>query len=113
MGDHQDGAGIFLEMVFKPLDTFGIEVVGRLIEQQNVGLCDQQAGEGNAAFFTAGQAFHAAIGWRAAQGLHRDFELVVERPAVHRVNRCLKLCHLVAQCFKVCVRLCHLCGRWR
>ncbi len=53
MGDHQHRSGIFLEVVFQPLDAFGIKVVGRFIEQQDVGLLDQQPGECNAAFFTA------------------------------------------------------------
>ncbi len=33
-----DGAGIFLQMPFQPGDRFGVEMVGRLVEQQQIGL---------------------------------------------------------------------------
>jgi hypothetical protein len=35
-----------------------------------------------------------AVAWRAAKRVHRDLELVVERPAVDGVDLLLKLAHL-------------------
>ena len=40
MGDHQHRAGILLEVVFQPFHRFCVEVVGRFVEQQDVGLLD-------------------------------------------------------------------------
>ena len=51
MGDHQHRAGIFLEVAFQPLDAFGVEVVGRLVEEQDRRLLDKQAGERDADHF--------------------------------------------------------------
>ena len=51
--DHQHGAGIFLEMVFEPFDGFSIQMVGRLVQEQDRGFLDQQAGQRNAALLTA------------------------------------------------------------
>ena len=42
MGHHQDGNGIFAQMFFKPRDCFGIEMVGRLVQKQEIGLAQQQ-----------------------------------------------------------------------
>ena len=97
MGDHQHRAGIFLEVVFQPLDALGVEVVGRLVEQQDRRLLDQQPGQRDAALLTARKVLDRPVGRRAAQRLHRDFELVVERPAVDRVDLALELAHLLHQ----------------
>ena len=44
-----------LELVFQPLDRREIEMVGRLIEQQDVGLRGDRAGKGCAARLAAGK----------------------------------------------------------
>jgi hypothetical protein len=38
----------------EPRDGFGVEVVRRFVEQQQIRFFKQQAGQGHAAFFTAG-----------------------------------------------------------
>ena len=53
MGDHQDGARIFLQMGFQPLNALGIKMVGRFIEEQDGGLLDQQSGQRDTALFPA------------------------------------------------------------
>ena len=55
MGNGDDGAGILLEKSFQPAHRFRIEVIGRFIEQQHVGLGEQQAAQGDAAYFATGQ----------------------------------------------------------
>ena len=97
VGDHQHRAGIFLEVVLEPLDAFGVEVVGRLVEQQDRGLLDQQPGQRDAALLAARQVLDRPVARRAAQRFHRDLELVVERPAVDRVDLVLQLAHLLHQ----------------
>ncbi len=49
MGDHDDGAGIIAQMMLEPGHAFGIEMVGRLVEQENVGLGEQQLAKRHAA----------------------------------------------------------------
>ncbi len=53
MGDEDDVARIIDQVLFQPLDAFGIEVVGRLVEQQDVGLFEQQLGQRDAALLAA------------------------------------------------------------
>ena len=72
-------------------------MVGRFVEQQDRRLLDQQAGERDAALFTARQAGHRRIRRRAAQCLHREFELAVERPAIDRVDLFLQRAHFFHQ----------------
>src|SRR5207249_345021 len=48
VGDGDDGARIFLEMTLQPSDRFGVEVVRRLVEQQQIGLLEEHAAERDA-----------------------------------------------------------------
>ena len=43
--DHQDRAGIIHQVILKPAERFEIEVIGRLIEHEEIGLHHQQARE--------------------------------------------------------------------
>ena len=81
-------------MLFEPLHALGVEMVGRLVEQQDVGLLEQQPGQRDAALLAAREIVDRGVAGRAAQRVHRDLELVVERPAVDRVDLLLKLAHL-------------------
>jgi hypothetical protein len=60
VGDGDDRAGIRLQVVLEPGDRFGVEVVGRLVEQQDVGLLQQQPAESDAAALAAGQVVDGA-----------------------------------------------------
>jgi hypothetical protein len=46
VGDRDHGAGEVLEEALEPAHRLGVEVVGRLVEQQHVGLGQQQIGTG-------------------------------------------------------------------
>ncbi len=51
---HQDhAAGEGFQVVLQPGHGLGVQVVGGLVQQQHVGLGQQQAGQGDAALFTA------------------------------------------------------------
>ena len=51
--DHRTGKAF--EIIFQPADRLGVEVVGRLVEQQQIRLASERAAERDAAFFTAGK----------------------------------------------------------
>ena len=53
MGDHDHGAGIVAQMMLEPGHAFRVEMVGRLIEQEDVGFCQQQAAERHASLLAA------------------------------------------------------------
>ncbi len=54
MGDRDDRAGVILQVMFEPGHRFGIEMVGRLVEQQNIRFLQKQAAHRDTAALAAG-----------------------------------------------------------
>lgn len=84
-------------MLFEPLHALGVEVVGGLVEEQQVGLGQQQLAQRDAAALTTGQVGHRLVGRRAAQRVHGLLELRVEVPRVGMVELLLQPAHLLHQ----------------
>ena len=84
-GDHR--SLVLLQVLFEPVDAFGVEVVGRFVEQQHVGLLQQQTAQCHPAPFAARKVLYRFVGIRTAQCVHRPFERGVELPAVLVVDR--------------------------
>ena len=84
VGDRDDRARVLLEEALEPVDRLGIEVVGRLVEQQQVGVAEEQPGERHATLLAAGQRRDVGVVGRAAQGVHRDVDVALEVPGVGR-----------------------------
>ena len=74
----------------QPTDL-GVKVVRRLIEQQDVGLLQQQTAQSNAAFFTAGKALDERLRRRAAKRVHRHLKPRVEVPRIGVIELFLNL----------------------
>ena len=55
MGHAHHRSGKALQKLLQPLDRLGIQVVGRLIQQQHVGLAEQQLTQGHPTLFAARQ----------------------------------------------------------
>ena len=55
VGDDDHRAGILAQRLFEPLDRFGVEMVGRLVQQQQVGLFQQRHAQGHAPPLAAGK----------------------------------------------------------
>ena len=95
MGDDEDRARIGAQMAFEPIDGFGVEMVGRLVEQQEVGLLEQEAAERNAAPLAAGERGHVGIVRRAAERVHRLFDLALEIPQALGLDLVLEARHFI------------------
>ena len=101
MGNDQDRARIGPQMAFQPVHRLGIEMVGRLVEQQHLGLRQQQLAQRDAALFAARQLRHVGVvGW-AAQRVHRLVDLAVEIPQALGLDLVLQLHHLVGGVVRV------------
>ena len=105
VGDGDDGARVLLEEPLQPLDRLGVEVVGRLVEQQQVGVLEQQPAERDAALLAAGQRGDVGVVGRAAQRVHRDVDVALEVPGVGRVDPVLERGLLGADGLVVGVRI--------
>ncbi len=88
-GDH--GALVPLEVVLQPGDGFGVEVVRRFVEEQDVGALEKQPAEGHAPLLAAGQDIHRGFPRRAPEGIHRHFQAGVEVPGIQVVELFLHL----------------------
>src|SRR6185503_20268929 len=95
--DRDDGAGEVLQESLEPRDGLGIQVVRRLVEQQHVGVRQEQAAQRDAAALSARQRLHARIPRRQAQRIGGDVELAFELPAADRVDGVLELALLLEQ----------------
>ncbi len=95
MGDGHDRARVLLEVPLQPGDRFGIEVIGWLVEQQQVRPLEENLAEGDATALAAGKGGGHGIGRRQPHGVHGDFNVAVELPGVGRVDGVLGLAQIL------------------
>ncbi len=101
VGDHQHRTGIFAKMLFQPSDRFCVEVVRRFVEEQQVGLRQQQLAERHPALLATGKIVDGGISRRAAQCIHRHLDLAVQVPEVLRVDDVLQLRALLGRFVRI------------
>ena len=106
--DGDDGAGVALQVLLQPQHGLGVQVVGGLVEQQQVGLLKEQLAERYPAPLATGEGADLRVPRRAAQRVHRLLKLAVEIPRVPVVQLLLQLSHLLKQVVGVVGR--HLLG---
>ena len=90
MGDGDDRAGVLVEEALEPLDRLGVEVVRRLVEEEQVGVLEQEPREGDAPLLAAGQGRDVGVVRRAAERLHRDLDVALDVPGVGGVDPVLE-----------------------
>ncbi len=95
MGHDEDGARVGAQVTFEPRHGLGIEMVGGLVEEQHLGLLEQELAQRHAAALAARQAVDVGILGRAAERVHRLVDLGVEVPQVLRLDLVLQGRHLV------------------
>ena len=77
-------------MLFEPANGFGVEVVGRFVEQENIGFGKEQSAKCHAAAFTAREVIDMHISRWTTQGIHRLFDARIEIPYILCVDFFLK-----------------------
>jgi hypothetical protein len=95
VGDDHHRARIGAQMLFQPRGGFGIEMVGRFVEQQQVGLAQQQLAQCDTATLATRQLGDVGILGRAAERFHRHLDLLFEIPQIEPVHLVLELGGLV------------------
>ena len=99
---------ILFQVPLEPIDRLGVEMVRRLIKQQQVGLFEERLAEGHAAAFAAGEGLGLGIaGWQT-HGVHGHFEVAVEVPEIAGVDDVLQVVELVGEFIEVGIGLGHL-----
>ena len=97
-------------MLLEPLHALSVEVVSGLVEQEQVGLLQEELAERDTALLASGEHAHVGIGRRAAQGIHGLLQLGVQIPGVAVVDFLLQLAHLSEEGVVVGVGVGHLRG---
>ena len=88
VADHHNGPGIDLQIIFQPFHGGKIQVVRGLVQNQQIGLLQQQLGQAQARVLAPGQhghAFAVSLG-REGHAVQDLFDLRVHVVAVGRVN---------------------------
>ena len=88
-GNHR--ALVLRQVLFEPVDALGIQVVRRFVEQQHVGLLQEQAAECHAATFATAQRIDWLVCWRTTKRVHCSLQLAVQVPGVCAVDDVLQL----------------------
>ena len=105
VGHRHHGAGEAGEELLQPVHRLGVEVVGRLVEQQHVGLRQQQAAQRDAALLAAGQVGDLRLPRRQAQGVGGDLQLLLGGVAVGGGEDRLQACLLGSERVEIGIRL--------
>ena len=95
MRDGDDRALVLGQVLLEPGHGLGVEMVGGLVEQQQVGCAQQQSAESDPAALAAGEDADVRVRRRQPQRVHRVFELGVEVPRVRGVDLGLDLAELL------------------
>ncbi len=95
VGDQHDAAGVVLEIALEPGHRLRVQMVGRLVQQQDVGLGQQQLGQRHAPLLAARELLDTRLARGAAQRVQRLLHLRVEVPQALRLDLVLQLGHLL------------------
>ncbi len=86
VGDGDDRAGITLQVLLEPLNGLGVQMVRRLVEKEDVRFLDEEPAERDAALLAAREHVDGGVGGRTTERVHRELELGLEPPAIHRLD---------------------------
>ena len=97
VGDGHDRAVVVAQEPLQPGHRLGVEVVGGLVQQQQIGPAQQQAAQGHPTTLTAREHVDRGVAGRDAQGVHGDLDRALEVPGAGRLDLALDLGLLLAQ----------------
>jgi hypothetical protein len=63
-----------VKVLFEPVDTFGVKVVGRFVEQKHVRFLQKQTAKSHTATFSPRKVFGLLVGRWQAKSVHGAFE---------------------------------------
>ena len=86
VGHCDDGAGVVLQCALEPGDGFCVEMVRGLVEEQQVGLGEQETGHRNPPDLAAGEVVDSGVARGSAERVHGDLDGALEVPGVDRFD---------------------------
>ena len=100
MGNEQHATFVIAQQTFEPKYRCKVQMVSRLIEQQNIRRTYQRTCQRNALLHTAGQSAHQRI-LDQIQTIKRCFNLVIQIPRIGRIQLDLNVVHALHQCLVI------------
>ena len=94
MGHGQDSTRVIGQVLLQPLHGLGVQVVRRLVEQQQVRLGEQELSQRYTTALATRKVGHRGVGRRAAQSFHGLLDLGINLPSIGGVQLFLQLAHL-------------------
>ena len=101
VSNRYDSAGVVLQEALEPCNRLGIEMVGGLVEQQQVGAREQKAGKRDTAAFATGQVGDLGITGRKAKGVACNVDGSLQVPRLGGFDSLFEVCLTVAKLFEV------------
>ena len=77
VGDHEQGAAGTFQIILQILDRIGVQVVGRLVEDQEIGFRGEHLREGDTLDLAAGKIAHPLVRPQAEVGQQADDAVLV------------------------------------
>ena len=93
--DEDDRAGVGREKRLEPFDRLDVEMVGRLVEQEQIGFRHERAGQQHAPAPAAGQRVERHVGVERQTGQH-ELDALLDAPAVALLELVLQTARGVA-----------------
>ncbi len=82
--DHR--SGVLFQVLLEPGDGAGVEVVGWLVEEEDVRLLQEEAAEGDPAAFPPGEHPGRSVAGRAAESVHGHIQPAVQVPGAQSLQ---------------------------
>ena len=86
VGHRDDGAGVHLQRPLQPGHRLGVEMVGRLVQQEQVGLGQEQPAQRDPPPLTAREGAHVGVARWEPERVHGDLEGAVELPGAGGID---------------------------
>ena len=96
MGDGHHASGVLREEALEPGHRLRIEMVRRLVEEQQIGMGQEQAAERDAAPLATGELGDIGVARRQPQGVHGVLDVAVEIPQALCLDLVLGLLEVLA-----------------
>ncbi len=80
VGDEHNRSLILLQVPLEPRDAFGVEVIGRFVEEQEVGPLEQDFAQGDAPALATRECGDLGVARRQPHRIHGDLNAPVEVP---------------------------------
>ena len=91
MRDHQKGAAEVLQKLGHPFNGLRVQMVRRLVQDEQFRLRHNGPGQRHAPLLAAGEGINPPFAWRAVEMRHDRFDPLIQRPAFQRLNAPLQL----------------------